>query len=64
MATRKGKQGKENDLSRLLNKNENLLKSFWFKNLDTQQDVSVIELHTQLNQNYNELQMKIKTLYR
>ena len=64
MATRKGKQGKENDLSRLLNKNEKLLKRFWFKNLDTQQDVSVIELHTQLNQNYNELQMKIKTLYR
>ena len=64
MATRKGKKGKENDLSRLLNKNEKLLKRFWFKNLDTQQDVSVIELHTQLNQNYNELQMKIKTLYR
>ena len=28
--------------------------------MDTQKDLSVIELHTQLNQTYNELQMKKK----
>ena len=28
--------------------------------MDTQKDLSVIELHTQLNQSYNELKMKKK----
>ena len=46
--------------SGLLNENEKLLKFFWFEDLDTQKDLLVIELHTQLVQNYNEL--KIKTL--
>ena len=44
--------------SGLLNKNEKLLNIFWFKDLNKQKDLSVIELHTQLNQNYNELQIK------
>ena len=44
--------------SGLLNKNEKLLKIFCFKDLDIQKDLSVIELHTQLNQIYNEKQMK------
>ena len=47
-----------NVVSGLLNKNEKLLNTFWFKDLNTQKDLSVIKLHTQLNQNYNELQMK------
>ena len=44
--------------SGLLNKNEKLLKGFWLKDLDTQKELSVIELHTQLNPNYNELKIK------
>ena len=43
-----------------MNKNKKLLKFFWFKDLDTEKDLSVIELHTQLNQNYNEQQKKKK----
>ena len=46
-------------LSGLLNKNEKFSIFFWFKDLDTQKDLSVIELHTQINQNY-ELQKKKK----
>ena len=45
-----------------LTKAKNCLNFFWFKDLATQKDLSVIELHTQLNRNYNELQMKKKTL--
>ena len=44
----------------LFDKNEKLLKIFWFKDLGTQKDLSVIELHTQINQIYNGLQMKKK----
>ena len=47
-------------ISGLLNKNEKFIKIFWFKDPDTQNDLLVIELHTQLNQNYNELKIKIK----
>ena len=43
-----------------IEQNKKLLKIFWFKDLDTQKDLSVIELHTQLNQNYNELKIKKK----
>ena len=36
--------------------------NFCFKDLDKQKDLSVIELHTQLNQIYNELKIKKKNL--
>ena len=32
----------------LLNENEKLFKNFWSKDLGTQKDLRVIELHTQL----------------
>ena len=37
-----------------------IAQSCWFKDLVMHKDLSVIELHTQINQNYYELQMKKK----
>ena len=43
-----------------LKKKRKIAQNVLVQNLDKQKDLSVIGLHTQLNQNYNELQMKKK----